>query len=495
MSRRPLRTNFVFNLLFPLARLAVSFVTVPIYIHHVGDARYGVLSIVWLLAGYFGFLDLGLSRAAANALAKLREAPQAERARVLLTTFVLNFGFGVVGSAFLLILGGYLLQHVISIPDVLRPEVARSFPWIAAVFPMALISGVAIGALESSERFLLANILQILGMSVSQIAPVVIAVVVGPSLTVVLPAAAVAQASGVVVTLAVVYRLEGPFSLRAFAPQEARALLGYGAWITVSGIISPLLASLDQFLIGSLMGVAAVAHYSIPMNFVVRSQIIPAALARTFFPRMSSSSGDEARALGGRALCSLGYGYAAICAPGIIISPLFFHYWISASFALVAAPVAQIVFVGAWINGLAFIALTVLQSQGRPDITGKLHMIEILPFVAILWILTMNLGINGAAIAWSLRTTVDALALFWASGMQRREIMSALWPAALLAASGAAAHFVSQNLGLALLAAFLAGATSITLGYVFCEDWKRFFAALFARARGFGDGLIRSTSS
>ena len=321
MSRRPLRTNFVFNLLFPLARLAVSFVTVPIYIHHVGDARYGVISIVWLLAGYFGFLDLGLSRAAANALAKLREAPQPERARVLLTTFVLNFGFGVVGSAFLLILGGYLLQRVISIPDALRPEIARSFPWIAAVFPMALISGVAIGALESSERFLLANMLQILGMSVSQIAPVVMAVVVGPSLTVVIPAAAVAQASGVVIALAVVYRLEGPFSLRAFAPQEARALLGYGGWITVSGIISPLLVSLDQFLIGSLMGVAAVAHYSIPMNFVVRSQIFPAALARTFFPRMSSSSGDDARELGGRAICSLGYGYAAICAPGIILSP------------------------------------------------------------------------------------------------------------------------------------------------------------------------------
>ena len=493
MSRKPLKTNFVVNLLSPLARIAVAFVTIPIYMHHVGDARYGVISILWVLLGYFGFLDLGLSRAATNALAKLRDAPQPDRARVLLTTFALNFGFGVVGSAFLFILGGYLLQHVISIPEALRPEVARSFPWIAAVFPMALISGVGIGALESRERFLLANMLQILGMSMTQIAPAAVAVMIGPSLTFVIPTAAAAQASSVIIVLTVVYRLEGPFSLRAFAPKEARALLGYGGWISVSNIIGPLLTSLDQFLIGSVMGVAAVAHYVVPMTLAVRSQIFPAAMARTFFPRMSNLSGDDARALGARALSALGYGYAAVCAPGIILSPVFFHYWIGAEFALVAAPVAQIIFLGVWINGLAFIALTVLQSQGRPDITGKLHMIEILPFLAILWVLTMTLGIKGAAIAWSLRSAVDALALFWASRIRRGQIMSALRPAALLGASEVAVHFVGSNLGLALLAALLAGATSMAFGYVFSEEWARFFSVLFARARGFGDGLIRST--
>ena len=173
MSRKPLKTSFAINLLAPMARIAVALVTIPIYVRHVGDARYGVISIMWVLLGYFGFLDLGLSRAATNALAKLREASQQERARVLLTTLALNFGFGVVGATILLILGGYLLEHFISIPDALRPEVARSFPWIAVLFPLALISGVGIGALESRERFLLANVLQILGMSLTQIAPAV----------------------------------------------------------------------------------------------------------------------------------------------------------------------------------------------------------------------------------------------------------------------------------------------------------------------------------
>jgi hypothetical protein len=39
-------------------------------------------------------------------------------------------------------------------------------------------------------------------------------------------------------------------------------------------------------------------------------------------------------------------------------------------------------------------------------------MIELLPFLAILWALTSTLGVNGAATAWSLRFTADALAIF-----------------------------------------------------------------------------------
>ena len=125
MSTVSLRRNFVFNLIYPMMRLAVAIVTVPIYVHHVGDARYGVISIVWILLGYFGFLDLGLSRASTNALSKLRDAPQPDRARVLLTTLTLNFCFGLVGTVLLYFVGGYLFEHVLSVPDALKPEVAR----------------------------------------------------------------------------------------------------------------------------------------------------------------------------------------------------------------------------------------------------------------------------------------------------------------------------------------------------------------------------------
>jgi O-antigen/teichoic acid export membrane protein len=493
VSKKPLKTSFAINLLSPLIRVVVAFVTTPIYLHTVGDARFGVITIVWTLLGLFGFMDLGLSRAATNALSRLRDAPQAERARVLLTTMALNFGFGMIGGLLLYLVGEFLIGRFISLPDTLRPELMKALPWMAWLLPMTLVSASAAGALESRERFFLVNCIQVASVSLSQIAPVIVAVAVSPSLAVVIPATAIAQATSVVAMLIVVNRLEGPFSFRALDWREGRTLLGYGGWMAITNMVYPALASADQFIIGSIIGLAAVAHYAVPMSLVLRSNAVPVAFGRTFFPRMSSLSGDAANALALRGVTTMGYGFATVCAVAIILSPTLFRYWIGADFALSAAPVAQILFFGIWAAGLAMVAFTLLQSQGRPDLTGKLNIAEALPFLGIVWLLTTLFGINGAAIGWSLRCTVDAFALIWLAGMLRADLLFALAPpCALLFASAAAGHFFGYSLGSAFLSAFIAGSISLGLSYAFCEDWRLVLQRVLARGRRFGGGLIVS---
>jgi O-antigen/teichoic acid export membrane protein len=467
-------------------------VTVPLYLHHIGDARYGVMSIVWVLLGFFGFLDLGLSRAVTNALAKLRDAPQAHRARVLLTTFGLNLGIGLMGGVVLYVFGALMLKHFVSMPDEISAEVSRSLPWIACLLPLTLISAAGAGALESRELFLLVNSIQICTMTVAQLAPVLAAIFVSPSLTVVIPTAAVAQGLGAIAVLAVVYRLEGPFSLRAIDLGEARKLLGYGGWMFATNVFYPALASADQFVIGSAMGVASVAHFAVPMGLVQRSVALPIALGRTLFPRLSSLSGDAAHALGMRALLIMAYGFATVCAPAIILSATFFRYWISADFAAVSAPVAQVLFPGIWMGALSLVGFTLLQSQGRADVTGKLNIIEFLPFVAVLWVLTTAFGIVGAAAAWTLRSIADALIMLWLAGTKRADFLLLLPPAALLVASLFLARFLDSNLLVTFAVAVLIGAVSFVLGYLFSEDLRRLTLAQLNRARAFLGSLTRA---
>ena len=483
MSTKPLKRNFFVNLLSPIIRIVVALVTVPLYLHHMGDARYGVMSIVWVLLGFFGFLDLGLSRAVTNALAKLRDAPQAHRARVLLTTFGLNLGMGVLGGVLLYVFGGLMLKHFVSMPNEISAEVSWSLPWIACLLPLTLISAAGAGALESRELFLLVNSIQIFAMTLAQVAPIVAAIFVSPSLAVVIPTAAVSQGLGAILVLVVVYRLEGPFSLRAIDWGEARKLLNYGGWMFATQVIYPALASADQFVIGSVMGVAAVAHYAVPMSLVQRSAAIPVAFGRTLFPRMSTLSGEAAHTLGRRALSTMAYGFATICAPAMILSSTFFRYWISADFAAVAAPVAQLLFPGMWMGALGLVGFTLLQSQGRADVTGKLNIVEFLPFIGILWSLTIAFGIVGAAVAWSLRCTVDALVMLWLAGMKKADFLLLLPPAALLLVSLIVARFLEPTILITFPVAGFIGAASFVLGYLFSEDWRGLTLAQLNRAR------------
>jgi O-antigen/teichoic acid export membrane protein len=409
-------------------------VTVPLYISHIGASRYGVVAISWMLLGYFGFLDFGLSRASANALSRLGQASNAERSPVLMTAFHLNLGLGVSGGIILYAIGSLFFEYIFKIPSQLQSEALAAFPWMAAMLPLGMVGGVATGVIESRERFLLSSMLSGIGSVVGQVFPLLCAIFISPSLSILIPATLSARLLTVLFAYGVVVRLESPIHFFNAKWTWVRKLFGYGAWVSVSSLVSPLLETLDQLLIGSVLGTSAVTHYVVPMNLSMRSQIIASALARTLFPRLSRMSLHEARALNELGVVSLAYGFGAICGPAILLSNWFLQIWISVDFAVVAAPVAQLLLFGAWFNGIAFIPYALLQGQGRPDLTAKIHLAEIIPFIGALFLLMHFGGLPGAALAWTLRVGIDCIVLLSLTGCLGTIIIRALPAVALMAA-------------------------------------------------------------
>ena len=66
-----------------------------------------------------------------------------------------------------------------------------------------------------------------------------------------------------------------------------KRLIFFGGWITVSNIISPAMVYFDRFIISNMLGARHVAYYSGPSEAIARLGILPAAVGRAIFPKLS----------------------------------------------------------------------------------------------------------------------------------------------------------------------------------------------------------------
>jgi O-antigen/teichoic acid export membrane protein len=378
-----------------------------------------------------------------------------------MTALLLNLLLGLFGALVLYIFGNFLVAHMLRLPVDLSAEVRGAFPWIACMLPIALVTAVGRGSIDAREHFFAVNLLDFAGVVLGQVLPVLCVVFVSPELTFVIPATFCASLISAVLMFSFIARTERITSLRAFDRARVRELVGYGAWVSVTNVIGPLLTSLDQIIIGRLLGAAAVAYYSVPMNLVARSQTMAAALGRTLFPRFARLGAEEARQLAEKSVISLGYAFCSICGPAIIFGKSFLVLWMGSTFASYAGPIVKILMIGAWTNGVAFIPFSFLQAQGRPDLTAKIHAIELLPFIAVLWFLLQRFGLSGAALAWVLRVSADAVLIFGAAGFTLCR-MGRLTPAIVLL----------------LVSYLIAGAVGDSI------LWSAFFAVVMAAASG-----------
>jgi O-antigen/teichoic acid export membrane protein len=161
--------------------------------------------------------------------------------------------------------------------------------------------------------------------------------------------------------------------------------------------------------------------------------VFSSALNYALFPRLATTTdGAERRRLGFEGLHVL----AVVTSPPIAACMLcigpFLAWWISAEMASNATVLAQLLFLGFWLNGLALVPYTQLQASGRPDLVAKCHLAELLPYLALLYFALQNWGLVGAAAVFSLRAAADFLLLAHLADSLGGALRLLAWPALLL---------------------------------------------------------------
>lgn len=412
--------NSTYNLVGMIVPLIVSLITVPLYLDVIGIERYGILVLCWLMLGYLGFLEIGIGPALQQRVAKLRNAPDHQRADVFWSAMWLNLFASLIG-VIVLFYGAKVYFSTIDVSSAaLAYEVSLATPWLAAIFPAVLLTSVLVSGLKGREEFLTANVISSTNAVVMSIAPLVVATLVGPRLDWLVATSLLAR----LLAVSALYsrcKTSIPFDRPELPKMVAiKALLPFGGWVSATSILTPLVSSVDRFAIGSFMGPAAVSIYVIPFNLASRTKLIPQALASALFPRFASTDVSMHDRLEMDALGSVASIMTPVTLFAIAVMAPFLEIWIGPDLAAKSASVGYIILVGWWLNSFARVSMSRLLGTERPGLVTKLLLAQ-LPFYALLlyW-LAKSMGVLGVAVAWTLRAALDPIALMILTGTFRR---------------------------------------------------------------------------
>jgi O-antigen/teichoic acid export membrane protein len=159
--------------------------------------------------------------------------------------------------------------------------------------------------------------------------------------------------------------------------------------------------------------------------------------------------------------------------PPVVIVTTFAHaglrLWLGPAYAAQSTVVVQWLAAGILYNSLATIAFTLVQGVGRADITAKMHLAELVPYLGLLWVLTARYGITGAAAAWFVRAALDTGALLLIVRRMVPARHAAVWPVTM--ASLAAGALLIVGARAATLPAQLAVVCVVTPVFVVVGFW------------------------
>jgi O-antigen/teichoic acid export membrane protein len=461
ISPASLTRNVLWNFAGQIAPLFAAVIAIPVLIRGMGTDRFGLLTLAWMVIGYFSLFDLGLGRALIKLVSeKLGEGRLDEIPKLVWTALVLMALLGIFGAALMFVLSGWLVISVLKVPENLQAEGLNSFRVLAFSVPVVIFASGLRGILEAYRRFDLVNLVRMPLGILTFVAPlavlpftsrldVVVTVLLGVRILLCIVNAMMCErvVPGLLSRISYSSRLVGP-------------MLRFGGWMTVTNMISPLMMYMDRFLIGGVLGLAAVAYYVTPYEIVTKLLVIPGALVGVLFPMFSAGLADDRLHVAQLFRRGVYWLFLSLF-PLVLLITVFaadgLRLWLSDEFSLRGAAVLQWLAAGVLINSLAFVPFAFVQGAGRPDLTAKLHLVELPIYLLVLWLFMGQWGIVGAAAAWTFRVALDAVALFVVSAWLENGLKLSIRQDAVICAATLAILVVGCYLqGLAVKVAFCA---------------------------------------
>lgn len=374
-----------------------------------GTQQFGLFTLALAIVGYASIFDAGITRSVIREISFFRD-DIIERKKIVTTSLICMFFMGVLGFSILLLLSPFSVE-ILNVTSINKSIVEISVIVVGLCIPVFLMNQLFMGFMEGEEKFGYVNTQKIIANIFIAGMPAVF-VYFNKSLDHAIYGLLCGRIIGMLIAI-YLSRLSFIVKEFCFHKDVFYRLLKFGGWITVSNIISPIMTIADRFILSHLLGANNIAFYTAPSEGVARLTIIPAALSRAIFPKLSYAKNQNERKKHQR----LGYLILIIaCLPISLFVFIFasdiLGLWMGVAFSSSEPTlILRILVIGFIFNAVAQIPFASIQAKGKAQYTAVIHLVELIPYIYLLFYMINKHGLVGVAYAWLARTFVDFLLL------------------------------------------------------------------------------------
>ena len=275
------------------ANLVVMFLLSPFVVHTLGDAAYGVWSLLTVLTGYLGLIDLGVRGSTGRYINFYLGTHSRERVGSVVATSLVFYTFvSLLIFAIAVPVGLFFGQIFTKVP----PDLAAEAKWVLLLLGanvwVGFFSATFSQLLQSKDRFDLTNGADILVLAI-RTGGTVLALLNGYGL---IALALVQVLSGLVgcAFLVLLARWKGPalpLSIRSASFETFREIFAFSVWVFVGNSAGRIVYYANAAVIGLLIGAKEITYYSIGLMLVEYSRNLINHVGRVMTPETQKAAG------------------------------------------------------------------------------------------------------------------------------------------------------------------------------------------------------------
>ena len=414
-SGKIIAKNTVYNLLGNVIPIMFAIVFIPPLIKGLGNERFGILSIAWMIIGYFSFFDFGIARGLTKIVAERIGANATEQIPKIFWTSI----FFIALVSLIISIGLYFLipslANIFKISKNLQPETVKIFYILALSIPLVTTMAGLRGFLEAYQKFATISIMRTILGIFTFLGPLLVLIITNSLFWIIV----FLIFSRIIIWFLYLYNciktFQGVRNEIKIDIDSIKPVLKFSMWITIGNILVPIIFYSDRFLIGALISAAAITFYVTPFEVVSRLMVIPSAMSGVLFPVFSASflsNRDIAKKIFLRAVKLI----FLIMYPSILLIMTFSHegiyLWLGSEFASKSTLILQLLALGVFMNSISLIPTNFFEGIGRPKIPTLIITVEVPLYLFSMWFAINHFGINGAAFVFMISASINATILY-----------------------------------------------------------------------------------